>query len=117
MSWLRKLQRGCNLQHTPKPLCDSYAVCVDPRSVFYHYGESCKQVVIAVTHQPQSTSSGFQGLEGRARIKHFAKCINFALLAAMQNVIHLLCLLLSPKRLVYEARGDKSEKGLTLTNI
>lgn len=73
------------MQHTPKPLCDSYAVCVDPRSVFYHYGESCKQVVIAVTHQPQSTSSGFQGLGGGARNKHFAICINFALLATTQN--------------------------------
>ena len=44
------------------------------------------------TPQPQSASSGFQGLGGGALNKLFAKCINFALLAAMQNVIHLPCL-------------------------
>jgi hypothetical protein len=37
-----------------------------------------------LTPQPQHFCAGFQGLGGGALNKLFAKCINFALLAAMQ---------------------------------
>ena len=95
MSWLRKLQRDCNYQHTPKPLCGNDAVYEDTRSEPWYYRDSCRRAIVNVTPQPQSASSGLQGLGGGALNKLFAKCINVALLAAMQNVIHLPCLQLS----------------------
>jgi hypothetical protein len=44
-------------------------------------------VIPKVHHTTTAQSAGFQGLGGGALNKLFAKCINFALLAAMQNVI------------------------------
>ena len=49
-------------------------------------------VIPKVHHTTTAQSAGFEGLGGGALNKLFAKCINFALLAAMQNVIHLPCL-------------------------
>ena len=82
------------MQHTPKPLCGNDAAYESTRSEPWYYRDSYKCAIVNVTPQPQSASSGFQGLGGGALNKLFAKCINFALLAAMQNVIHLPCLLL-----------------------
>jgi len=49
-------------------------------------------VIPKVHHTTTAQSAGYEGLGGGALNKLFAKCINFALLAAMQNVIHLPCL-------------------------
>jgi hypothetical protein len=54
-------------------------------------------VIPKVHHTTTAQSAGFEGLGGGALNKLFAKCINFALLAAMQNVIHLPCLPLYKK--------------------
>jgi hypothetical protein len=49
-------------------------------------------VIPKAHHTTTAQSAGFEGVGGGALNKLFAKCINFALLAAMQNVIHLPCL-------------------------
>ena len=73
------------MQYTPKPLCEYGADGDGMYPVPCHYGDFCKPASENITPQPQSANSGFQGLGGGALNKLFAKCINFALLAAMQK--------------------------------
>ena len=74
------MQRGCNLQYTPKPLCEYGADGDGMYPVPCHYGDFCKPASENITPQPQSANSGFQGLGAELSTSF------------LQNVLPLHCL-------------------------